>query len=314
MVAVAGIAASAVTAAIVSGRLTPVPRAPQVPALATVTIASSPGGADVAINQVPRGTTPLKVSLAAGAYEMDVTLGDRTRRVPLTVEAGAVMSQYVELAPIDAAPSTGRLEITADMPGAQVSLDGEPRGVTPLTLADVPPGRHRVAVSSGGAQVVRTVEVTRGSTTSVMVALAAPAGVSAGWITVSAPFELQIYEAGALIGTTGADRLMVSAGRHDFELVNRAFEFSTRQTVEVQAGRTAKLAVAVPNGSLSVNALPWAEVELDGRSLGVTPLANVAVKIGRHEIVWRHPQLGERRRSIEVTATSAVRIGMDLTR
>jgi hypothetical protein len=184
LVAVAGIAASAVAATIVSGRVTPPSRVPQAPALATVTIASSPEGAEVSIDQVPRGRTPLKISLASGVYQMDVTHCARTRQVPLTVEAGAIMSQYVELAPIDVAPATGRLDITADTPGAQVSLNGEPRGVTPLTLADVAPGRHRVAVSSGAAQVVRSVDVTRGSTTSVMVALAASAGVSAGWVTV----------------------------------------------------------------------------------------------------------------------------------
>jgi PEGA domain len=69
--------------------------------------------------------------------------------------------------------------------------------------------------------------------------------------------------------------------------------------------------VAAPNGSLSVNALPWAEVFIDGRSVGTTPLANLPVVIGSHEIVWRHPQLGERRRTIIVTAQEPVRVGQN---
>jgi serine/threonine-protein kinase len=63
-----------------------------------------------------------------------------------------------------------------------------------------------------------------------------------------------------------------------------------------------------------VNALPWAEVSLDGRPLGITPLGNISVPIGSHEVVWRHPQLGERRRTVAVTASSAVRVGMDFSK
>ena len=50
--------------------------------------------------------------------------------------------------------------------------------------------------------------------------------------------------------------------------------------------------VSVPNGSLSINALPWADVWIDGRSVGTTPLGNLSVPVGIHEIVWRHPELG----------------------
>jgi hypothetical protein len=58
--------------------------------------------------------------------------------------------------------------------------------------------------------------------------------------------------------------------------------------------------------------VPWAEVWLDGRGLGTTPIGNVSVLIGTHEIVWKHPELGERRQSVTVTAKAPVRIAMDL--
>jgi serine/threonine-protein kinase len=51
-----------------------------------------------------------------------------------------------------------------------------------------------------------------------------------------------------------------------------------------------------------VNATPWAEVWIDGRSLGETPLANVEVPVGEHELVFRHPDLGERRQRVVVRA------------
>jgi hypothetical protein len=60
--------------------------------------------------------------------------------------------------------------------------------------------------------------------------------------------------------------------------------------------------------------MPWAEVLLDGRAIGQTPLANLDVPIGTHEVTWRHPQLGERRQTVVVKAQSPARVGMDLNR
>ena len=70
--------------------------------------------------------------------------------------------------------------------------------------------------------------------------------------------------------------------------------------------------VTIPNGSLSLNALPWANVTLDGKALtGTTPFANLDVPLGPHEIVWNHPQLGERRETVIVTAKAPVRRVLD---
>ena len=108
-------------------------------------------------------------------------------------------------------------------------------------------------------------------------------------------------------------RLMLPAGAHNLVLENEALAFSTRLSVQVAPGQTATAAVTIPNGSLSLNALPWAEVLVDDRSIGTTPVANVAVPIGTHEVVFRHPQHGERRRTVVVKAGSPTRVGVDFT-
>jgi PEGA domain-containing protein len=74
------------------------------------------------------------------------------------------------------------------------------------------------------------------------------------------------------------------------------------------------LAIKPPNGSLSINARPWGEVLIDGRSVGLTPIANLAVPIGVHEITWRHPQLGETRRTVAVTAKSPTRVSTEFNK
>jgi len=65
-------------------------------------------------------------------------------------------------------------------------------------------------------------------------------------------------------------------------------------------------------GSLSINATPWADVWIDGQSAGQTPIANLQVTLGGHEVLFRHPQLGERRQTVVVNGQSPTRISMDL--
>jgi hypothetical protein len=142
----------------------------------------------------------------------------------------------------------------------------------------------------------------------------APAGAAAGWVSFTTPIELQVTEDGALLGTTNASRLMLPAGRHQLELINREVGFQTAVTVDVQPGKTASSTITVPNGRLSINALPWANVFVDGRSVGSTPIANLEVPLGTHEIVCRHPQLGERRQIVTVTLKTPLRVVIDLSK
>jgi hypothetical protein len=146
------------------------------------------------------------------------------------------------------------------------------------------------------------------------VATLTPSGASGGWISVAAPFELQVLENGQVIGSSTMDRLMLPAGKHELEFVSSAFEFRTAATVQVPAGKTVAVPVVLPKGTLSINALPWADVWLDGQPMGTTPLGNISVNVGNHEVIWRHPQLGERRQVIKVTGRAPVRAGVDFSK
>jgi serine/threonine-protein kinase len=63
---------------------------------------------------------------------------------------------------------------------------------------------------------------------------------------------------------------------------------------------------------VSINAVPWAEVFIDGTRVGETPLANVQQTLGPHEVVFRHPQLGERRVNTVITLKETNRISVDM--
>ena len=68
----------------------------------------------------------------------------------------------------------------------------------------------------------------------------------------------------------------------------------------------------MPSGILNINAIPWAEVAIDGKPLGPTPLGNVSLPIGPHDVVFTHPQLGERRQNVIVTLNGLNRVSANL--
>jgi hypothetical protein len=283
------------------------------PATGTASINSRPDGAQVTIDGISRGVTPLRLALPLGSHTLGLRNGSEVRSIPLTIEAGTTLSQHVDLVPAPPKVVVGALDITSDPMGAEVRLDGVVRGKTPLTLGEIQVGEHTVAVGKGSGAVSRRIKIAPGATASVVIS-PKPEGVPAGWIAFRAPVEFRVFEEGRMIGMTSADRLMIPSGRHDFELVNESLEFRTNVSVQVGAGQVATATVKVPNGSLSVNALPWADVMVDGVSAGATPLANLSLPIGSHEVVWRHPELGERRRTVTVPANTPARIGMDFSK
>jgi hypothetical protein len=207
----------------------------------------------------------------------------------------------------------GLLEIASDPPGARVSINGLSRGVTPLVLDELPSGSHTVSISLHGAAVQRAVNLAPGRTATIIAAFA-PNGPVEGWLSVEAPFDMQVREYGALVGTTSAGRLAMPEGRHELDLVSEAYGFRTRAEVQISSGKVATVTVKVPSGLLSVTALPWAEVWIDGKPAGATPLTDVPVPIGPHEVLFWHPEFGERRLSVAVTAATPAQVGVDFTR
>jgi hypothetical protein len=214
------------------------------------------------------------------------------------------------------AAATGGLRVQTDPARLQVLVDGVAKGVSPVVIDQLVPGEHEVSVRTSSGVIRRKVNVQPRETLSLIVSSTAappdPGVVPAGWITVTSPVPLQLREDGELIGTTESDRLMLPAGDHDLELSNAALGFTAKRTVRVTAGKTTATKVDLPNGTLSLNATPWAEVWVDGERVGDTPIGNLTRRIGSHEVLFRHPELGERRETVVIAVGKPARIGVDL--
>jgi hypothetical protein len=298
-----------------------IPRAsvPQLSAAASrdgrLTIETRPGNLEVLVDGERRGTSPLTLPLSPGSHTVTIRNGREERVVPLTMAAGAEFSQYIELQAAETAlASGGALSVVTDPPGARVFVDGRPRGTSPVTVEHLEAAEHKVTVAGDTGAIERTVVVAPGATSSVVFSLRKIPGPVGGWLAVTAPFDVEVIEDGDVIGTTGASRIMLAAGRHEIVLANRSLAYRESRAIDVTAGGTTTIRVEAPVVPVSVNARPWAEVILDGTSMGQTPIANVAVSVGPHEVVFRHPQFTERRQTVLVTANGPNRIAADLTK
>jgi serine/threonine protein kinase len=275
----------------------------------TLTVQSNPSGARIEIDGKASGFTPATLTVQQGNHTIVLYAGGAPKTMTVSVPAGAQVSQYIEFA--RTVPTTGGLLVRTDPPGALVSVDSVKRGASPATIAELAPGEHTVVVSSDGISVEQIVNVEAGVTASLVVPLVARDRMS-GWIAVTAPIDVQIYEDGKLLGTNQTDKVMVSAGEHRVDFINEALGFRVNRKLTVAPGKVDNVSLKLPTGSISLNAVPWAEVWIDGEKAGDTPIGNLQTTIGKHDVVFRHPELGETRQSVTVTLLGPARLSVDM--
>lgn len=232
------------------------------------------------------------------------------RRLWLTVAAAglgiAAVAEAVVIASMmssAAAPVTG---ITIAPPAPVESAA--------LVHASMPAPVDDAVVSPAAAEPVAAPVIMQ----AVVTTPAAPAATSTpggrfGGVKITAPAELQVFENGAFLGTTSGP-IALAEGSHSLDVVNDALGYRAKQTVVVKGGQMATFAITLPQGRLNINAAPWANVWIDGNAAGETPLANVVLPIGTHDILFRHPQLGEQRLSAVVKADGVTRVSASFQR
>ncbi|HEX6996631.1 MAG TPA: PEGA domain-containing protein [Gammaproteobacteria bacterium] len=199
------------------------------PSWAPVTITTEPPGAEVLVDGVPQGQTPLEAEIDAGERQLEVRLkGYNAWQSQLTVIAG----QPQELPPITLQQADGRVELVTVPGEASVAVNGEFRGRTPLTLT-LPPGRtHRVTLAKPGFEtVVRELSVEADSGRKLEIELTALYGE----VNVeSEPAGAEVWVDGRREAATPA-KLTLSAVEHEIE-VRLAGHASQSQAITPRPG------------------------------------------------------------------------------
>jgi serine/threonine-protein kinase len=152
-------------AATVALRPSPAPQPPAegLPSVQTggIEIATDPVGAQVWVDNMDAGRSPLALTgVRPGRHAIRVALpGFSSAELTLDAPAGAfAVPLRFTLQPVSAV-----LQVRSDPEGAEVLIDGQPRGTTPLESLPLPPGTHRVEMTRKGfVPWVQTVQARAG--------------------------------------------------------------------------------------------------------------------------------------------------------
>ncbi len=271
-----------------------------------ISITSEPAGLPVSLDNVAHGVTPTMAVVPAGLHHVQIGAGADLRERRLHVAAGGESAIHMEWPTPPPAPEPSTATAPASsvvapvaVPSGRVKHDAPTR--TKVPTAPNPPGRAEAHAPTDRGESARA----RVTSTTVF------RPVPSGWLAVTSAFPVQVYENGVEVARDASGRLVLAAGTHSLTLANDALEFRQEQEVTIVARRAVSVALDTPTGVLHVNAQPWATVWVDGRRVGDTPIGNLSLPIGEHEVVLRHPNLGEERRAVTVGARTPVRVGVE---
>lgn len=59
---------------------------------------------------------------------------------------------------------------------------------------------------------------------------------------------------------------------------------------------------------MTIDASPWAEVSIDGKAVGRTPLGPLPISLGEHQVTFQHPTGGGDRQRVTVKAGDSTRV------
>jgi hypothetical protein len=158
----------------VSATLAPIPSS----TTGWIYVTSVPAGATVSLDGTVAGQTAGNGVLSIN----NVRNGDHTIRVEMVgyqpysttvnVQVSTVSDVLATLVPIPGHTTTGTVSVTSTPSGANVFIDNVLRGVTPLTLADIPAGSHLILLRLDGYKdYTTTQQVNAGATNTITAAL-----------------------------------------------------------------------------------------------------------------------------------------------
>ncbi|MCS7068609.1 MAG: PEGA domain-containing protein [Meiothermus sp.] len=178
------------------GRAAVTPVQPVQPATGTLSVNSTPSGAQVLVEGRVVGNTPLNLVLRPGRVDLELRLGGyQAFRTSAQIRPGETTVINANLTPV---VQEGLLQINSNPQGAQVLVNGRVVGNTPLNLT-VQPGRYDIELRLGGYQGFRTsVTVGNGQTVPVSVNLQALRGA----LEVFTNVEARIFLDGREVGQT----------------------------------------------------------------------------------------------------------------
>jgi formylglycine-generating enzyme required for sulfatase activity/diacylglycerol kinase family enzyme len=250
-----------------------------------LTVTTTPNGADVYIDGNHVGSSPVKLrNLSAGTHGVRIAkarYAELTKKIDLQTKMPQVIDVTLEPLPF------GDLKVTSIPAGAQILVDGEPKGTTPATLEMLSQGTHTVALRMEGfepwqeqAHIV-PVETT---------AMEARLINSHGSLTITTePSDAEVWLDGKPMGRSPIEIKAILKGDHTIQAKKEGYEeVAETVTIAPETPHDTHLEMTSIYGSLNITSLPTgADIFLDGNPVGISPLKLEKIKKGSHRVSAR---------------------------
>lgn len=207
-----------------AGRVTPVGIALP-PLMPVLVVRSTPVGAEVVIDGRSIGKTPFNQAIQGGPHKLEVRLGGFApfqRDIELTAAHTASVPMVVDV-PLSEKAATGELALDVDRRGAQIVIDGQIVGASPLASPlSLPEGLHKLEVrpEDGGKAHEEMVTINAGQTTRTRVVLGGgetPVAEKGGGMSGRTWSYIILGTGGALLATGGVFGILANSANGDLE-------------------------------------------------------------------------------------------------
>lgn len=234
----AAIAAAIILAVVAAPKLwkSYAPAAVVAPKTGTISLESNPPGSSVFIDGIEAGVTPLTKEIGAGNHSVEFRYKKGSRTVDVVVAGGQTATGAVDWT----RKPVGKLQVSSDIAATKVYVDGKMKGNAPMSLEGLTAGPHTVMLKSAQGSVKQTITIKEGETAQFA------GSIYPGSLHVSAPFELEVSEAGQLVRLDDKNEAVLAPGPHKLRFVNAAQGLNEERTVEIEPGKLASLTLSAP--------------------------------------------------------------------
>ena len=228
-----------------------------------IVVETDPPGAEIYLNEQRVGTTPYQGRQLAGSYELKLTHPlYHEYATEFALEEGAT----VNLTNIEMQSSFGYWQLTTSPDSAEVFLDGQMVGTSPLPRGEISSGGHELRISKPlYHDHVETFTIDDGEEKTLSVEMEAAHG---HLIINSDPQGADVFINDRHVGTTPYENPRKPSGRYNLRLAKDMYSESREQvTVEDEEQTSRFIPMSRNYGALEVHA-EGADIYLDGRHLG----------------------------------------------
>lgn len=247
----------------------------------SITIKSNPGQAEVYINGALKGTTPVVIPGLQSANYLIELRKDGFERAYASVSLLVGQEEQLD---IQMNRVAGLLLVESNPQGADVVIAGVSKGNTPLLLTDLPLGKYTLEFRSE-MQLPRTMTTELIDRTPVHV-FAELISNTAQLEVNSTPEGAEVRINGIMVGTTPLHVEEVLAGDSDVKISKRGYtpymvrmEFEATKPYQLNAELE-----SLPSGLTVLTTPEGAEVTIDNKPMGPSPVTVSDLKGGPHEI------------------------------